>query len=141
MKKVLFFAIALVASALVFTSCEKNSDNPLVGTWQYIEDYGPDRTEKKVIFEGSNKFTYSEYMYLNDQVHYGYMYKGTYKIDGDMVYVHYTGFMSTIDGEMHEHSDFEPYDDQFKYSIDGKTLTITYLPGTGSDYTETYTKQ
>ena len=38
MKKFLFFAIALVAGALAFTSCDKKVDSPLVGTWEYITD-------------------------------------------------------------------------------------------------------
>ena len=62
---------------------------------------------------------------------------GTYKIDGDMVDIHYTGFSWTNDGEhMEEQTDFEPYDDHFKYAISGNTLTIIR-----GDNTETYTKQ
>jgi hypothetical protein len=74
---------------------------------------------------------------MGGQVHYGQITKGTYKIDGDMVDIHYTGFSWTNDGEhMEEQTDFEPYDDHFKYAISGNTLTIIR-----GDYTETYTKQ
>ena len=136
MKKILFFAIA--ALALVFTACNGNNPNdPLVGTWQHIEDYGDARSEQKVTFDGRDNFTYSNFKYFGDQVHFGQITKGTYKIDGDMVYVHYTGFSWTNDGEhMEEQTDFEPYDDHFKYAISGNTLTIIR-----GDYTETYTKQ
>ena len=138
MKKFFIFAFALVVSALTFTSCNGNTPNdPLVGTWAHVEENGDIRTEQKVTFDGSNKFSYSDYMYMGGQVHYGRMYKGTYKIDGDMVYVHYTGFSWTNDDEhMEEQTDFEPYDENFKYSISGNTLTIIR-----GDDTETYTKQ
>ena len=35
MKKILFFAIALVASVLAFTSCQPTIDHPLVGGWRH----------------------------------------------------------------------------------------------------------
>ena len=138
MKKILFFAIALVASALAFTSCNGNNPNdPLVGTWKYIEENGDIRSEQKVKFEGNNNFSYSDYMYMSGQVHYGHILKGTYKINGDEVNIHYTGFSWTNDGEhMEEQTDFQPYDEWFKYSINGNTLTIIR-----GDNTETYTKQ
>lgn len=136
MKKVLFCALA--ALALAFTACDGNNpNNPLVGTWQHIEDYGDTRSEQKVSFDGRDNFTYSDFKYMGDQVHYGQIFKGSYRIDGDMVYVHYTGFSWTNDGEhMEEQTDFESYDENFKYSISGNTLTIIR----GED-TETYTKQ
>ncbi len=138
MRKFLFFAFALVASALMFTACNGNdANNPLVGTWQHIEDYGDARSEVKVTFDGSNNFTYSDFKYMGGQVHYGHIYKGTYKINGDEVNIHYTGFSWTNDGvHIEEQTDFQPYDDWFKYSINGNTLTIIR-----GDNTETYTKQ
>ena len=90
MKKILFFAIALVASVLTFTSCNGNNPNdPLVGTWQHIEDYGDARSEQKVTFDGRDNFTYSDFKYMGDQVHYGQIIKGSYKIDGDIVTISY----------------------------------------------------
>ena len=138
MKKFFIFAFALVVSALTFTSCNGNNPNdPLVGTWAHVEDYGDARSEQKVTFDGRDNFTYSDFKYMGDQVHYGQITKGTYKIDGDMVDIHYTGFSWTNDGEhMEEQTDFEPYDDHFKYAISGNTLTIIR-----GDNTETYTKQ
>lgn len=138
MKKFFIFAIALVAGVLAFTSCNGNdASNPLVGTWKHIEEKGDIRSEQKVTFEGNNNFSYSDYMYMSGQVHYGHIFKGTYKINGDEVNIHYTGFSGTNDGvHMEEQTDFQPYDEWFKYSINGNTLTITR-----GDYTETYTKQ
>ncbi len=142
MKKVLFFAFALVASVLAFTSCEKNNDNPLVGTWQHIEDYGDARSEQKVTFDERDNFTYSEFKYMGDQVHYGQIIKGSYKIDGDIVTIHYAECSWTNDGQEYiKQNDFSLSDEQIKYSIEGNTLTVIRLYGTGSAYTETYTKQ
>ena len=144
MKKILFFAVVLVAGALAFTSCEKgnSADSPLVGTWQHIEDYGDARSEQKVIFGESNKFTYSDYKYMGGQVHYGQITQGTYKIEKDIVTVHYAESTWTNDGkEFNKQEDFSLADEQIKYSVSGETLTLTRLYDTGSAYTETYTKQ
>ena len=142
MKKILLFALA--AMTLAFVACDKKDkkksepeQNPLVGTWQNIEEYGDVRKEVKYTFDGSNNFSYSDYKYMGGQVHFGQIFKGSYRIDGDMVYVHYTGSSWTNDGEhIEEQTDFAPYDANFKYSISGNTLTIIR----GED-TETYTKQ
>ena len=121
---------------------EKEEDNTLTGTWQHTEDYGDARSEVKVIFEESNKFTYSDYKYMGGLVHYGYILNGTYKIDKDIVTVHYAESLWTNDGiEINKQEDFSMADEQMKYSISGNTLTIIRLYGTGSAYTETYTKQ
>ena len=142
MKKVLFFAIALVASVMTFTSCEKNGDNPLVGTWQHIETYGDGRSEQKVIFDGSNNFTYSDFKYMGDQVHYGQIIKGSYKIAGDIVTISYAECSWTNDGQEYtKQDDFSLADEQIKYTVEGNTLTVIRLYGSGSAYTETYTKQ
>lgn len=145
MKKILFFAIALAASVIAFTSCDKKDKenvNPLVGTWQHIEDYGDAHSEQKVIFGESNKFTYSDYKYMGGQVHYGQITQGTYKIEKDIVTVHYAECNWTNDGkEFNKQEDFSLADEQIQYAISGNTLTLVRLYGTGSAYTETYTKQ
>ncbi len=143
MKKILFFAFALVASVLAFTSCNGNNPNdPLVGTWQHIEDYGDARSEQKVTFDGRDNFTYSDFKYMGDQVHYGQIIKGSYKIDGDIVTIHYAECSWTNDGQEYtKQDDFSLSDEQIKYSIEGNTLTVIRLYGTGSAYTETYIKQ
>lgn len=142
MRKVLFFAIALVASVLALTSCNGNNPNdPLIGTWQHIEDYGDARSEQKVTFDGRDNFTYSDFKYMGDQVHYGQIIKGSYKIDGDIVTIHYAECSWTNDGQEYtKQDDFSLADEQIKYSIEGNTLTVIRLYGTGSAYTETYTK-
>ena len=143
MKKVLFFAFALVASVLAFTSCEgNNANNPLVGTWQHIEDYGDARKEQKATFDGRDNFTYSEFKYIGDQVHLGQIIKGTYKINEDIVTISYAECSWTNDGQEYtKQDDFSLADEQIQYSIEGNTLTVIRLYGTGSAYTETYTKQ
>ena len=143
MKKFFIFAIALVASVLALTSCNGNNPNdPLVGTWQHIEDYGDARSEQKVTFDGRDNFTYSDFKYMSDQVHYGQIIKGSYKIDGDIVTIHYAECSWTNDGQEYtKQDDFSLSDEQIKYSIEGNTLTVIRLYGTGSAYTETYIKQ
>ena len=143
MKKVLFFAFALVASVLAFTSCNGNNPNdPLVGTWQHIEDYGDARSEQKVTFDGRDNFTYSDFKYMGDQVHYGQIIKGSYKIDGDIVTISYAECSWTNDGQEYtKQDDFSLADEQIQYSIEGNTLHL--VRGYGSEYSweEDWTKQ
>ena len=143
MKKILFFAFALVAGVMAFTSCNGNNPNdPLVGTWQHIEDYGDARSEQKVTFDGSDNFTYSDFKYMGDQVHYGQIIKGSYKIDGDIVTIHYAECSWTNDGQEYtKQDDFSLADEQIKYSIEGNTLHL--VRGYDSEYSweEDWTKQ
>lgn len=79
---------------------------------------------------------------MGDQVHYGQIIKGSYKIDGDIVTISYAECSWTNDGQEYtKQDDFSLADEQIKYSIEGNTLTVIRLYGTGSAYTETYTKQ
>ena len=138
MRKFILCTLSFVTLSLLFTACNGNNPNdPLVGTWAHVEDYGDKRSEQKVTFDGRDNFTYSDFKYMSGQVHFGQITKGTYKINGDEVNIHYTGFSWTNDGEhMEEQTDFQPYDENFKYAISGNTLTIIR-----GDDTETYTKQ
>lgn len=139
----IFTSYIVLALALVFTACNGNNPNdPLVGTWQHIEDYGDARSEQKVTFDGRDNFTYSDFKYFGDQVHFGQIIKGTYKINEDIVTISYAECSWTNDGQEYtKQDDFSLADEQIKYSIEGNTLTVIRLYGTGSAYTETYTKQ
>ena len=60
MRKFFIFAIALVASALVFTSCENNNANGLVGTWSRDSEKTPTGfyETQTLIIDGHNGFQF-----------------------------------------------------------------------------------
>jgi len=141
MRKFLFLAIALVASALVFTSCEGNKiDSPVVGTWAQTEadmDYF-------ITFDGKGNYTYINdyYMYGRDTVpHEHVVIEGSFKIDGDIITVHNDKETISMDGGPAENIEWEPYDEQMKFSIQGNTLHLTRQYGTEYAWEEEWTKQ
>ena len=164
MKKVLFFAIALVASALTFTSCEKDKiDSPLVGTWEQVETfYVPEtkvttRMETIITFDGKGNYVlergkYFDYDEGGTETHMRGIERGSFSIEGDIVTVHHeesisnynpgTGKWEELEAEYLRH-----YDEQLRFSIDGNKLTlIRNLNGTnpyrGQDsWEEVYTKK
>ena len=164
MKKILFFAMALVAGAMTFTSCEKDKiDSPLVGTWEQVEKYYDEvgkvthRMEAIITFDGKGNYALEEAKYFDwdeggTEVHGKGIERGSFSIEGDIVTVHHeesisnynpeTGKMEELDAEYLRH-----YDEQLRFTIDGKKLTlIRNLNGTspyrGQDsWEEVYTKK
>lgn len=133
MKKLFIFAIALVAGALAFTSCEKEPSNPLVGTWTYqtpVRD-GQQNTYT-FIFDEKNNFSFEDLYYQYGSFWDGRQQTGTYDIDEakSIVTLHYTHTKVWGRGPTHE----SPYEDeeQIKYEIKGDTLNV--IRGYGSEY-------
>ena len=146
MKKFFIFAIALVASVLAFTSCEGNKiDSPIIGTWAQIEE----DMEYFITFDGKGNYTYINNYYFYDQEtgvkiptpHEHVVIKGSFKIDGDIITVHNDTETISMDGGPAESIEWEPYDEQMKFSISGNTLHL--VRGYGSEYSweEDWTKQ
>ena len=141
MKKFFIFAIALVASVLALTSCEGNKiDSPIVGTWAQTSD----DMDFFITFDGKGNYTYINdyYMYGRDAVpHEHVVIKGSFKIDGDIITVHNDTETISMDGGPAREIEWEPYDEQMKFSISGNTLHL--VRGYGSEYSweEDWTKQ
>lgn len=135
MKKFFIFALALVAGALAFTSCDKNKvDSPLVGTWECHREDVPHFLQ--VNFHADGKLDYREYM--EDGI-YNTM-EGTYSIKGDTYTAHFTRHGWNYGEGVEYIPDWDGYDDYAKFSISGNEATITHLYGTSDAYTVTYTK-
>jgi len=154
MKKILFFAFALVASALVFTSCDNNKkkDEPsdpakqLVGTWS--RDTEGDASgyyeTQTLIIDANNAFAF------NGQQHYPdnpdviaiMLLEGTYEVSGDIITVHFKKHGWNHNGEIEYIPEWEGYDEKMKYTVSGKELTL--IRNYGEEYQgepEIYTKQ
>lgn len=137
MKKFLFFAFALVASVLAFTSCEgNNADNPLVGTWEYDDG----NSILTVTFTADYKFDFRDYVYHDKSKDCNY-FEGTYSIKGDIATAHVTGHGWYYDGEKNPVPNWEPEDEQMKFKVEGNQLTLTRFYGEDYAYTVTYIKQ
>ena len=148
MRKVLFFAIALVFGALTFTSCDGNDpQNAIVGVWSYdgpAWDESGYYDEFVAIFNEDGTFQLRDYGHegpgapRNDSFNY---FEGTYSIKGDIVNAHFAGHGWYFGDEKFPVASFDPWDEQIKYSINDNTLTLIRYYGTGAETTEVYTKQ
>ena len=102
MRKILFFALALVAGVLAFTSCKKDkngaddpstSSNPLCGTWRYKSDPAPDSGWYCVYtfeFKADGTFSFLDQAFApgaKDQ-HDGFITRGSYEIKDDVITLH-----------------------------------------------------
>ena len=134
MKKILFFAIALIAGALAFTSCEKDN-NALVGTWEFHRTDVPHFLQ--VNFTADYKLDFREYM--EDDI-YNTM-EGTYEIKDDVFTAHYTRHGWNYGEGVEYIPDWESYDEQVKFAIKENQLTLIRYYGTDDAYTEVYTKK
>lgn len=146
MRKYLFLAIALVVGVLAFTSCEGNKiDSPIVGTWEQIDE----DIEYFITFDGKGNYTYINNYYFYDQEtgqkievpHEHVVILGSFKIDGDILTVHNDKETISMDGGPAEEIEWEPYDEQMKFSIQGNTLHLIRDYGTEYAYEEDWTKQ
>ena len=146
MKKFFIFAIALVASALTFTSCDKNNiDSPVVGTWAQIHE----DMEYFITFDGKGNYTYINNYYFYDQEtgvkiptpHEHVVIKGSFKIDGDIITVHNESQTISMDGGPAQDIEWEPYDEQMKFSISGNTLHLVRDYGTEYAFEQEFYKQ
>lgn len=146
MRKFFIFAIALVASALTFTSCDKNNiDSPVVGTWAQIHE----DMEYFITFDGKGNYTYINNYYFYDidtgekiqTPHEHVVIKGSFTIDGDIITVHNDTETISMDGGPAQDIEWEPYDEQMKYSVNGNTLHLIRDYGTEYAFEQEFYKQ
>jgi hypothetical protein len=141
MRKILFFALTLVAGVVAFTSCEKkDAENPLVGTWVYEDGEQGEFHFKHTITIGNNSdFEYTlKALYSEENVHFGYTWNGDYAINGDTVTIHFKHmtWYQNWDAE-----NFETHTEQFVYTIDGNRMTLRWLDDGGYDRPTELVKQ
>jgi hypothetical protein len=146
MRKFLFFALALVAGVLAFTSCENNGGNALVGTWS--RDTEKDASgwyETQILTFSSNNGFFFEGIQHNPErpdVNSAMLFEGTYEIKGDIATVHYLKHGWRYDGQAEWVQGFEPHDEKIKFNIDGNKLTIIrYYGEEHQNEPEVFTKQ
>lgn len=146
MKKCLFLAVALVASVLTFTSCDKkdNAKSPLVGVWTYTNEPNSDGWYNVlyVIFNADGSFEFQDEAYdpANPSAHDVMLFVGKYEVKGDVITAHFLQH-GWIHGHTREYVEpFDTFDEQIRYVIEGNKLTLIRQYGTSSPYTEVYSK-
>lgn len=136
MKKILFFAFALVAGVLALTSCDKKnepSNNPLVGTWTCktpVRD--AQNSVYTFIFDEAYNFSFEDLYYQYGSFWDGQLKTGTYEIDLEksICTLHYQRAKTWGRGPTQEGPFVE--DEQIKYEVKGDTLNV--IRGYGSEY-------
>lgn len=120
MKKILFFAFALVAGVLALTSCDKNKDvNPLVGTWKCTVDGGWSMIYYTYEFDETN-YTFTDKNNVDTHIK-----KGIYEVNTkECTGVMHQKTVTIIDGHANQTATIEE-DIRFKYEIKDKTLHLT----------------
>lgn len=149
MKKILLFAMMLVAGVMAFTGCKKDKDkvdSPLVGTWSVWEQ---EDMYYEITFNGDGSYTYINDYYFYDQEtgkkiptpHEHIVIKGSYTINGDIATVHNESQTLSMDGGPAEPSEgWQPTDEKMKFKVEGKTLHLTRDYGTEYPWDMTLTK-
>ena len=142
MKKFLFFAIALVTSALVFVACDKADkvDSPLVGTW--FESDG--EFDHFYTFGADGSYQRIEDYYMNGRAtvaHEHIVGDGSYKLDGDIITATITSIRVYMDGAQQgdPFDDFWPEQEKMKFKVEGKKLTLIHDYESEDAWTEVLT--
>ena len=148
MKKILFFALALVASVLAFVSCDKKDSkkneptiqSPLVGTWfasegsnDYFYTFNSDGSYQRVM----------DY-YMNGRAvvaHEHIVGDGSYQIENDIVTVKIDTIRISMDGgPFGPFPGFWPAQEKIKFKVEGNKLSLIRDYGTASESTEELTQ-
>ncbi len=128
MKKILFFAFALVATALAFTACDNNGGNPLVGTWSRDTDKDASGWYEThtLIIDANNGFVFQGEQHdpAQPDMKNIMLMEGKYELNKDIITVHYLKHGWNHNGQVEYITGWEGYDEIIKYSIEGKKLTI-----------------
>ena len=143
MKKILFFALALVAGVVAFTSCDNNKiSSPIVGTWG--ESDGDIDEFYTFNSNGTLQRIEDYYMYGRETVaHEHIVANGTFQIKGDVVEVTLLSIYVYMDGSTkgEDFGDFWPRQESMKFKVEGETLTLIHNYDTEDAWSETLTKK
>ena len=157
MKKFFTFAFALVASALVFTSCEKKIESPLVGTWSTGRGtyavHSPIDGSVIGTYECTTSYTFfdtGKYQYCINIIEQEvdergmnpirdvYTTEGTWKAEGNQLTLHKEKYGLRHDGVMTYESKYKPSEEVIKWEIKDNNLYLTYYAGTDDEMTMEY---
>jgi len=138
MKKYFSFAIALLACAFTFTSCEPKIDSPLVGGWSYrgtlteIDVTTGYQVEREVLYSlhffdngdfQHSIFYYDDYGYATAD---GYVKQGSWSVKEDKVTINTKKSGVIRNKEFIYDSSFKPTTDEATWRIDGHYLILKY---------------
>lgn len=143
MKKFFSFAIALVACALAFTSCEPKVNSPIVKSWNaratlYIDGTAYDGLLNFAFFEDGT-FEYGEFIIEDGgQVHDGYVIEGKFKLDGDKVTLSKQKAGKSHNGNRTYDQSYQPSEELAKWRIEEHYLYLTRYFGTEDEREERY---
>ena len=135
MKKFFFFAIALVACVLAFTSCDPTPkiDSPLVGSWS-VGTYVVDETTHQersarnwLHFIDNGQFQQNLYY---DGTFDGFYAKGSWSVKGDKVTISKSTSGKINNNNFVEDSSYKPNTVEYTWHIDGHYLYLQTADGT-----------
>ena len=143
MKKFFSFAIALVACALAFTSCEPKVNSPIVGSWNargyLILDGTTYNCLRTFSFFDNGTFEYGEYILEDDYaVHDGFVTTGKFKLDGDKVTLSKQKYAKSHNGNRTYYNDYVPSEELAKWRIEDHYLYLNRYLGTEDEHEERY---
>jgi hypothetical protein len=141
MRKVLFFALALVAGVLAFTSCEKNDPNAIKGIKFCCDlDRGQTPVREYLYFGEKDDFEWGWEIYEDQartkkvSAHGDY---GTYVLDEQQQHIDMTfaGSFEEAQGQRVNHDGQAAHKNgRWNYRFDGDTIFITAENGATSKY-------
>lgn len=126
MKKFFSFAVALVASALAFTSCNVKIDSPLVGWWSaptvMIDENLQERMGRNDLnFIDNGQFQQNEYF---NGTFDGYYAMGKWSVKDNKVTIRKNTYGTIKNNNFIPDSNFKPYEQQFTWRIEGHYLYL-----------------
>lgn len=144
MKKFLFFAIALVASALVFTSCDKNDPKHPIKGVKFVCDYDRGGYAREYLYFGNGADFEWGWEVYEDEARKTLISAtgdyGTYVVNDEQQYIDMTfnGGFEIVNGERVTHAGQAVHNNgRWYYRMDGDTIFITAENG----YTTKYWKK
>ena len=146
MKKFFSFAVALVACAMVFTSCEVKIDSPLVGSWNHRSTLNLDGVEydalTSIYFIDNGQVSYNTSK-LEEVIHDNYITEGTWSVDGNKVTFYWQKQGVRHDGVASYDSSFKATTEVCPWEIKEvngrKHLYLTRYQGTEKEFVEEFT--
>lgn len=138
MKKYFFFAIALVACALAFTSCDTKIESPLVGGWNHrgilteIDLTTGSEVEREVLYSlhffDNGEFQHSIYYYDSEgyTTSDGYVKRGKWSVKDNKVTIRTEQSGKIRNKEFIFDSSFKPSTDEATWRIEDHYLYLIY---------------
>ena len=133
MKKYFYFAIALVACALAFASCNPKIDSPLVGWWSagtYVVD---ETTHQERAARNDLNFIdngqFQQNLYYNGTFD-GLYAIGTWSVKGNKVTISKSTSGTISNNDFIPDSSFKPYTEDYTWRIEGHYLYLQTADGT-----------